>query len=260
MTQGPHECGQITRDVYGGCGLERGARARSSGEELGRGARARSSGEEFGRERRARAREHYSLTCLRCIWFLSATQFRLTKTNNNSNNNNSKKNEIHHNMKLTFAFPVLLLSLALLAESATMRGSVTEPIKETSLDKASHEERNLQAGCEPNGGSCWCGNGGDGGRITMNRFWGDFNDEKVEGCGGAFRLATVGGSAEFGSDGQVSGSVGVQFVQEASYDGWEGCCNLCGTYLQAAGRLSSGWYCEKDFFSTGIWLKGVNTW
>jgi hypothetical protein len=25
-----------------------------------------------------------------------------------------------------------------------------------------------------------------------------------------------------------------------------------------AGRLSSGWYCEKDFFSTGIWLKGVN--
>jgi len=37
---------------------------------------------------------------------------------------------------------------------------------------------------------------------------------------------------------------------------WETCCQNCGTTLQNDNVLSPGWYCEKDFFSTGIWLKG----
>ena len=37
---------------------------------------------------------------------------------------------------------------------------------------------------------------------------------------------------------------------------WENCCNECGQQLERVGLLRSGWWCEKDFFNTGIWLKG----
>jgi hypothetical protein len=114
-------------------------------------------------------------------------------------------------------------------------------------------------GCDPNGGSCRCGAGGDGSVITLNRFWGDSSDEQVWGCGGAFQLSGASLSGQWGGsqDGNAI-NAGFDFSQSASYHGWEGCCNICGMNLQLAGRLSSGWYCEKDFFSTGIWLKGIN--
>ncbi len=111
--------------------------------------------------------------------------------------------------------------------------------------------------CTGNGGACGCGESSDGAsKITMNRFWGDDNDEKVYGCGGAFRLDAVSWDAQW--DGALSGTFGTSFIQDASLDGWEGCCWICGVNLQMAGKLSDGWYCEKDFFSTGIWLKGTN--
>lgn len=119
--------------------------------------------------------------------------------------------------------------------------------------------------CTGDGGACGCGAGGDGSRITLNRFWGDDSDEQVWGCGGAFRLEAVtldqqwGGTLTMeGPQAEVSRSLGLTFGQEDSFDGWEGCCYICGANLQIAGKISSGWYCEKDFFSTGIWLKGTN--
>ena len=113
----------------------------------------------------------------------------------------------------------------------------------------------MSGSCNGDGGACECGSGGDGKRITLNRFWGDGSDEQVYGCGGAFHLSGADLSAQYGSDGG-SGAIGINFDQAASYDGWEGCCTICGMNLQIAGKLASGWYCEKDFFSTGIWLKG----
>ncbi len=113
-------------------------------------------------------------------------------------------------------------------------------------------------GCDGNGGACNCGMGGDGSVITMNRFYGDYNDEQVMGCGGAFALTGGSLSGQWGgSQDSLAASIGIDFSQGASYYGWEGCCYVCGANLQLAGRLSSGWYCEKDFFSTGIWLKGI---
>jgi len=124
---------------------------------------------------------------------------------------------------------------------------------------------NPVTGCEGGGGACGCGLGGDGGQISMNRFWGNDNDEQVFGCGGAFALdgatwdAQWGGTlSESGPEASVMQSVGLTFSQSASYDGWEGCCLICGVNLELTGKISTGWYCEKDFFSTGIWLKGVN--
>jgi hypothetical protein len=120
-------------------------------------------------------------------------------------------------------------------------------------------------GCEGGGDACGCGLGGDGGQISMNRFWGNDNDEKVFGCGGAFALdgaswdAQLGGTlSETGGEVSAMQSAGLTFSQSASYDGWEGCCLICGVNLELTGKISTGWYCVKDFFSTGIWLKGVN--
>jgi hypothetical protein len=107
--------------------------------------------------------------------------------------------------------------------------------------------------CAGDGGACQCGQGGDGSLITLNRFWGDATDEQVFGCGGAFHLDGATLEAQYGGD--PTGSLGLSFSQADSFDGWEGCCYICGLNLQIAGKLSSGWYCEKDFFSTGIWLK-----
>jgi hypothetical protein len=99
----------------------------------------------------------------------------------------------------------------------------------------------------------------------MNRFFGDNNDQKVHGCGGAFQLTGAslnqqwGGTlSSSGPEASVATSIGLDFSQQTSADGWEGCCNICGFNLQMAGKISDGWFCEKDFFSTGIWLKGKN--
>lgn len=112
-------------------------------------------------------------------------------------------------------------------------------------------------GCDGNGGACSCGYDGDGNIITMNRFYGDHNDEKVWGCGGAFALTGGKLSGQWGGTrDSLASSMGLDFSQGKSFHGWEGCCYVCGANLQMAGKLSSGWYCEKDFSSTGIWLKG----
>lgn len=120
--------------------------------------------------------------------------------------------------------------------------------------------------CNGNGGSCFCGAGSDGNRISINRFFGDQNDEQVFGCGGAFRLSTADWNSQWGGtltqngpEASVAHGFGFSFTQDESADGWEGCCNICGLNLQMAGKISDGWYCEKDFFSTGIWLKGIHT-
>jgi len=120
-------------------------------------------------------------------------------------------------------------------------------------DSGSHEWTTPLFGCEGNGGNCICGKGGDGNLITLNRFYGDDSDEKVWGCGGAFILSGIDLEAQY--DGEVP-SVGgnVAFTQESSWEGWEGCCAICGYNLEWSGKISSGWYCEKDFFATGIWL------
>lgn len=110
--------------------------------------------------------------------------------------------------------------------------------------------------CDGDGGTCICGNAGDGTAITLNRFWGNSLDEKVWGCGGAFHLDGATLDSQWGGDLEsASLAAGVSFSQDQSFDGWEGCCAMCGMNLEIAGKLSSGWYCEKDMFSTGIWLK-----
>ncbi len=127
-----------------------------------------------------------------------------------------------------------------LAETVAMLGSLGS----TTGDPA------LGGFCEPNGGACECGKDDNGVLITLNRFWGDSSDEQVMGCGGAFQFTGLDLSVE------KNPSAGANFGQGETFYGWEGCCTVCGKNLQAAGKLSSGWYCEKDFFSTGIWLKG----
>jgi hypothetical protein len=104
----------------------------------------------------------------------------------------------------------------------------------------------------------------------MDRFFGDDNDEKVEGCGGAFELSSASLNQQWGGtlsgtgpEANVATSIGLDFSQQTSFDGWSGCCNICGYNLQIAGKISDGWYCERDgifggLFATGIWLKGKN--
>jgi hypothetical protein len=99
----------------------------------------------------------------------------------------------------------------------------------------------------------------------MNRYYGDNNDEQVYGCGGAFQLSGAdldlqwgGALSQGGREANIAAGLGLNFAQQESFDGWEGCCYICGVNLQIAGKISDGWYCEKDFFSTGIWLKGRN--
>jgi len=135
----------------------------------------------------------------------------------------------------------------------------------TGEDTSGSSEGPLTGLCDSNGGSCGCGTDGSGRDITLNRFFGDWNDETVFGCGGAFALsgAELGAQwettfSEGGPEASTGASLGLSFSQGESWNGWEGCCYVCGVNLQMAGKLSSGWYCEKDFFSTGIWLKGVN--
>jgi hypothetical protein len=84
--------------------------------------------------------------------------------------------------------------------------------------------RALIEGCNGDGGACMCGFDSAGGLMTMDRFYGDWNDEKVYGIRGD----------------------------------WEAGCMTCAQNLVNAGKLSNGWRCVKDTFSTGIWLKGVN--
>jgi Notch-like protein len=90
--------------------------------------------------------------------------------------------------------------------------------------------------------------------ISLNRFDADRTDQKVWGCGGAFQLkgSDVSGKLEK----EPSAAIGLSFAQEDSFFGWEGCCSVAGEAMQSRGYLSDGWFCEKDFFSTGIWLKG----
>lgn len=110
--------------------------------------------------------------------------------------------------------------------------------------------------CDANGGTCTCAKDGNGMPITVN-FYGDTTDEKVYGCGGAFSLSGADLTATV--EGEVpGGSAGISFLSQDSYYGWEGCCTLCGEILQANGKISSGWQCNKDFFATGIWLVGIN--
>jgi hypothetical protein len=115
--------------------------------------------------------------------------------------------------------------------------------------------------CNGDGGACGCGMGGDGTLMTMNQFYGDSNDQQVSGCGGAFQLTSVQWDAEWGGSLSKFPSIlaSIGFSQAPSFYGWEDCCYHCGYNLQLAGKLTSGWFCEKDFFSTGIWLKGKDT-
>jgi len=112
------------------------------------------------------------------------------------------------------------------------------------------------------GGTCQCGMTGDGQQITMQSYGFDSNDQKVWGCGETFKinggeLNTQWGLSGDGTTGEASGSIGgiVSWSLSDSFDGWEGCCNICGTNLQLAGVLSGGWQC-KNAAPAGIWLVG----
>ena len=111
--------------------------------------------------------------------------------------------------------------------------------------------------CSGNGGACSVINTPSG-LITLNRFDADGTDEKVWGCGGAFKLdgATLAASLKK----EPSADISLSFSQGDSFAGWEGCYNSAGEALQSRGYLSDGWFCEKDFFATGIWLKGKAYW
>jgi hypothetical protein len=87
----------------------------------------------------------------------------------------------------------------------------------------------ITMGCTGNGGACGCGYGGDGKLLSMNRFFGDGNDMKVDGCGGAFTLSSMDLSASWGGEMSETGpsasatqSVAAGFSQQPSHDGWEG--------------------------------------
>jgi hypothetical protein len=70
---------------------------------------------------------------------------------------------------------------------------------------------------------------------------------------GATWSAQWGGTfSETGPEASVMQELGISFSQSASYDGWEGCCLICGVNLELAGKISTGWYCEKDFFLLGF--------
>ena len=86
--------------------------------------------------------------------------------------------------------------------------------------------------------------------IQIPAFRNDAVFEKVEGCGGGFKLAALG----FDSDGGVMlGIEGAKVYQE-----WNGCCAAAGDSLEQRGLLSPGWKCAEnaELFSAGIWLLG----
>ena len=161
---------------------------------------------------------------------------------------------------------VMLLMLLVVACFSETTGAIRGGVRsdETAVDGDEERTDNIKKPrhlqsipyCTGRGGGCRCATASDGQAITMNRFYGDNNDEKVWGCGGAFRLSGFEWDAQM--NGAISSSFGVNFVQDLSAEGWEGCCWICGASLQVLGKLSDGWYCEKDLFSTGIWLKGRN--
>jgi hypothetical protein len=45
-----------------------------------------------------------------------------------------------------------------------------------------------------------CGWGGDDRLLLMNHFYGDNNDKKVEGCGGAFQLSGAMWDSQWGGN------------------------------------------------------------
>ena len=63
--------------------------------------------------------------------------------------------------------------------------------------------------CTGNGGACGCGKTSEGKIISMNRYWGDENDEKVWGCGGggAFHLTGADWNSQWGGTLSESGPV-----------------------------------------------------
>ena len=148
-------------------------------------------------------------------------------------------------------------------------GDKQPPVEKASLQVHKPKTGPVSGYCDPNGGTCLCGSGGNSetgkfSPITLNRFYGDTTDQKVWGCGGAFQLTALEFNAQWqktftsGSTSEkISLDMGISFAQQDSYLGWEACCYICGANLQMAGKLSSGWYCEKDLASTGIWLKGA---
>mmetsp|Transcript_78285 Transcript_78285/g.155124 ORF Transcript_78285/g.155124 Transcript_78285/m.155124 type:complete len:103 (-) Transcript_78285:78-386(-) len=65
-------------------------------------------------------------------------------------------------------------------------------------------------------------------------------------CGNGMHVANAGPVM----DEKVYGIVG----------SWEKGCHDCGENLQNKGIIpDSKWYCQKDFFNTGIWLKHDST-
>jgi hypothetical protein len=134
---------------------------------------------------------------------------------------------------------ILPLICAADGDAKSLRGlkEVSTPVA-SNADGNSNFKRNLQQ-------IQTCGAGDDGNLIWLNNFEGDSTDEQVFGCN-TFHLDGATWNAQLGAD---------VFGSSDSFDGWEGCCYVCGLNLQIAGLLSPGWYCEKDFFSTGIWLK-----
>jgi hypothetical protein len=110
--------------------------------------------------------------------------------------------------------------------------------------------------CSGNGGACTVFQGSPS--ITLNKFDADGTDEKVWGCGGEFKF--TGMELKGTLQKEPSLEVSLSFSQTDSYYGWEGCCTVAGEAMQSRGYLSDGWYCEKDWGNTGIWLKGKTHW
>lgn len=102
------------------------------------------------------------------------------------------------------------------------------------------------------GSTCTCGSGGYD--YTITGYNQGSTDAKVHGCGGKVKFD---GSLSIGVEaGSPSGEIGVTATSTESEEEWEGCCARCGLNLEGAGFLQKGnWYCEKDLFNTGIWLK-----
>jgi EGF-like domain len=111
--------------------------------------------------------------------------------------------------------------------------------------------------CSGNGGACAAVSTGSV-NFNLKRFNADGTDEKVEGCGGGLQL--TGGQLSATLSAEPSASLGLSFSTSESFYGWEGCCAAVGEAMQSRGYLSDGWYCEKDTFNTGIWLKGKAHW
>ena len=103
--------------------------------------------------------------------------------------------------------------------------------------------------CSGNGGACNVIAG-----ISLNRFKSDKTSERVWGCGGAFQLTGATLAATLAAE--PSADISLSFNKQESFLGWEGCCMAAGEALQSRGFLSDGWSCEKDIYSTGIYLKG----